>query len=142
MLYDENLRVETYKRGDVARKVTTISPRAGLLKTLITKSLEGDKAQDIICIPLKGKSDIADYMIIATGTSSRHISSMANHLAEKISGSGLSTFSTEGMGDSQWVVLDSPFVVVHLFIPEMRLMYNLEKMWSADFSEFTHAMQF
>ena len=124
----------------MARKVTTISPRAGILKALVTKSLEGDKAQGITCIPLKGKTDIADYMVIATGTSSRHISSMANHLAEKMS--GLTTFSTEGMGDCQWVVLDNPFVIVHLFMPEMRLTYNLEKMWSADFSEFTQAMQF
>ncbi len=125
----------------MARKVTTLSPRAEMLKELIARSLEGDKAKEIICIPLTGKTDIADYMIIASGTSGRHISAMANHLGEKISSSGLTHFSTEGMSECQWVVLDNPFVVVHLFMPETRTMYNLEKMWSADFSEIPHAVK-
>lgn len=112
-----------------------------MLQKLVTQSLEGDKAGSIICIPLKGKTDIADYMIIASGTSSRHISAMANHLAEKISTSGLTTFSTEGMGDCQWVVFDNPYVVVHLFMPETRAMYNLEKMWSADFSQISKTVK-
>lgn len=119
----------------MARKVTTIASRAEMLKALITRSLDSDKAKELVCIPLKGKTDIADYMIIASGTSSRHIASMATHLAEKITASGLTQFSTEGMTDCQWVVVDNPFVVVHLFMPETRSLYNLEKMWSADFSE-------
>lgn len=125
----------------MARKVSTITPKADLLKALITKSLKDGKANDVVCISLKGKSEIADYMIIASGTSSRHIHSLANQLGEKISISGLTRFSTEGMGDCQWVLVDNPYVVVHLFMPEMRGKYNLEKMWSADFSESTHSVK-
>ena len=94
---------------------------------LLTKSLEDGKALDITCIPLKGKTDIADFMIIASGTSSRHIHSMANQIGEKIALSGLTHFSTEGMSECQWVVVDSPYVVVHLFLPEIRTRYNLDK---------------
>jgi ribosome-associated protein len=125
----------------VARKISTIAPKAEMLKALVTKSLEDSKAVDIICIPLKGKTDIADFMVIASGTSSRHIHAMANQLGEKISISGLTRFSTEGMGDCQWVLVDNPYVVVHLFMPEMRGRYNLEKMWSADFSDSTQSVK-
>ncbi len=125
----------------MARKVSTIAPKADLLKALVTKSLDASKAVDITCIPLKGKSDLADYIVIASGTSSRHIHAMANQLGEKISNSGLTRFSTEGMGECQWVVVDTPYVMVHLFMPEMRSRYNLEKMWSADFSDSTQSIK-
>lgn len=117
----------------MARKVSTIASKASLLKALVTNSLADSKAVDVTCIPLKGKSDIADYMVIATGTSSRHIHAMANQLGQKIADSGLTRFSTEGMSECQWVVVDNPYVLVHLFMPETRSRYNLEKMWSADF---------
>ena len=126
----------------MARKLTpAVAPKANNLKKLIERSLEDDKAQDISVIALRGKSDIADYMIIASGTSTRHIGAMAEHLARKIGESRLCTFSTEGMTQCNWVVVDTPYVVVHLFLPEMRGMYNLEKMWSADFSDSGHAVQ-
>ena len=125
----------------MGKNIKTIAPKADLLKLLLTKYLEDSKALNITCIPLKGKTDIADFMIIASGTSSRHIHAMANQIAEKLSLSGLTRFSTEGMSECNWVVVDNPYVVVHLFLPEMRSRYNLEKMWSADFSDTQQTIQ-
>lgn len=101
------------------------------------KSLDNDKAQDIVVISLAGKTDIADYMVIASGTSGRHIGAMAEHLRQSIRASGVERVSLEGAGLSDWVLIDGGDVVVHLFRPESRAFYALEKMWgfSADKSQ-------
>jgi ribosome-associated protein len=109
--------------------------RAISLKDLILKSLDDHKAFDVEVIPLAGKSDVADFMVIASGTSSRHVGALADHAAEAIRHSGISEVMTEGAGESAWVVLDTPYVVLHLFQPELREHYSLEKMWRADFTE-------
>jgi ribosome-associated protein len=101
-----------------------------LLK-LVEKSLDDDKAQDIVVIDLAGKSDIADFMVIATGTSNRQIGAMAEHLRERAKALSLGNVSVEGGNQCDWVLIDAGDVVVHLFRPEVRAFYNLEKMWNA-----------
>lgn len=100
------------------------------LKDFIQKSLDDDKAQDIQVIDLSGKSALADYIIVATGTSSRHITAMAEKLSERLTVRGTKDIRTEGMGQANWVVLDAGDVIVHLFRPEVREFYDIEKMWS------------
>lgn len=95
---------------------------------LVEISLDADKAEDIVTIPLAGKSSIAEYMVIASGRSSRQVGAMAEHLAEKLKALGLSP-TIEGKAAGDWVLIDAGDVVVHLFRPEVRAFYNLEKMW-------------
>jgi len=97
---------------------------------LILKSLDDDKAEDIIAIELQGKTSIADHMVIANGRSSRQVLSMADHLLRRIKEAGLGTAQLEGKSQGDWVLIDAGDVIVHLFRPEVRNFYNLEKMWS------------
>lgn len=99
-------------------------------KDLISKSLDDDKAQDIQVIDLSGQSALADYIVVASGTSSRHIASMAEKLCERLAARGTKDIRTEGMAQANWVVVDAGDVIVHLFRPEVREFYNIEKMWS------------
>lgn len=101
------------------------------LKDLVMKSLDADKAEDVTCIELKDGSALADYMVIATGTSSRHVSALATKLQDRLNARGMRGLRIEGLGQSDWVVLDAVDVIVHIFRPEVRSFYNLEKMWSA-----------
>lgn len=100
------------------------------LKDLIVKSLDDDKGVDIQVIDLIGQSALADYIVVVSGTSSRHITSMAEKLRERLAARGTKDIRTEGMGQGNWVVLDAGDVIVHLFRPEVREFYNIEKMWS------------
>ena len=102
-----------------------------LLKTILT-SLEDNKAVDISVIDLAGKSSIADHMIVASGGSQRHVGALANHLLTKLRDEGFGKKNAEGMGHSDWVLIDAVDVIVHIFRPEVRAYYQLEKMWSAD----------
>ncbi len=100
------------------------------LKRLIETSLDDDKAQDIVAIDLAGKSSLADYMIVASGLSQRHLSALADHLMDKLRAIGFGSVPIEGKESSDWVVLDAGNIIVHLFHPEARRHYNLEKMWA------------
>lgn len=100
------------------------------LVELVIGSLDDDKAEDISIIDLRGKSSIADHMVIATGRSSRQVGAMAEHLMEKLKHTGLSV-AAEGLPQCDWVLIDGADIVVHLFRPEVRAFYNLEKMWGA-----------
>ena len=102
-----------------------------LLK-IVETSLDDDKAEDIVAIDLRGKSTIADYMVIATGRNSRQLAAMASHLDEKLTKAGVARVSVEGKNQGDWVLLDGGNVVVHLFRPEVRTFYALEKMWGAE----------
>ena len=97
---------------------------------LIEASLADDKALDPVTIDLTGKTSIADAMIVASGTSQRHLASMAEHLLERLKAAGLSGLRAEGQGQSDWVLIDAGDVIVHLFRPEIRSFYDLEKLWS------------
>jgi ribosome-associated protein len=100
-----------------------------LLKLVLTQ-LDDDQAQDIVTIDLKGKSSIADHMVIASGRSTRQVAGIAQKLAEKIKQAGFGPVKLEGLPAADWVLLDAGDIVVHLFRPEVRSFYNLERMWA------------
>ena len=104
-------------------------------------SLEDDKAQDILTIPLEGKSTIADYMVIASGTSSRQLSAMADHLEKMLKAAGCRGLNAEGAGKGDWILIDAGDVIIHLFRPEVRDFYQLEKMWADAETEETVIIQ-
>jgi len=101
----------------------------GSLHELVLKSLDDDQAQDIVSIPLDGKSTIADHMVIASGRSTRQVAAMAQKLAERVKHGGFGLTRIEGLPAADWVLVDAGDVVVHLFRPEVRSFYNLERMW-------------
>jgi len=105
------------------------------LQTLVERSLDDDKAEDIVVVDLQGKSSIADFMIIASGRSQRQLGAMAEHVAAKLKSAGVRHIGIEGGRNSDWVLIDGGDVVVHLFRPEVRLHYNLEKMWGMTLPE-------
>ena len=100
------------------------------LKQIVVKTLDTNKAQDIISINLKDKSSMADYMIIASGTSSRHIQSLSEQVLEKLKDNGINDSKIEGKDSNEWKLVDGIDLIVHIFHPEKRKFYELEKMWS------------
>ena len=100
------------------------------LKKEIINILDSNKALDIISIDLEGKSSIADYMIIASGTSSRHIQSLSEQVLDKFKENGFSQCKIEGRDSTEWKLVDGIDIVVHIFNPEKRKFYELEKIWS------------
>jgi len=92
-------------------------------------SLDDDKAEGAVIIDLAGKTSFTDYMVIASGTSQRHVGAMANNLCVKIKESGITNVAVEGQGQCDWVLVDAGDVIIHLFRPEVREFYNIEKMW-------------
>ncbi len=100
------------------------------LKDIIIKTLDLNKAYDIVSIDLKDKSSMADYMIIASGTSSRHIQSLSEQVLEKFKDSGLRHSKIEGKDSNDWKLVDGIDLIVHIFHPEKRKFYELEKIWS------------
>ena len=100
------------------------------LKNTILKTLDNNKALDIISIDLASKSSMADYMIIASGTSSRHIQALSEQVLEKFKNSGIKNCKIEGSDSSEWKLIDGIDLIVHIFNPEKRKFYELEKMWS------------
>jgi len=102
----------------------------GSLHALVLQSLDDDQAQEIVSIPLAGKTAIADHMVIASGRSTRQVAAMAEKLAERIKHGGFGNSRIEGLPAADWVLIDAGDVVVHLFRPEVRNFYNLERMWA------------
>jgi ribosome-associated protein len=102
------------------------------IKTLIEKTLDNNKAKDITSINLKNKSYIADYMIIASGTSSRHLQALSEILVTELKKNGLENCRIEGRESNDWKLVDTNDIIVHIFHPEKRNFYNLEKMWSEE----------
>ncbi len=100
------------------------------LKQVVIDTLDQNKAQDIISIDLKDKSSMADYMIIASGTSSRHIQALSEQVLEKFRSNGLNDSKIEGKESAEWKLVDGIDLIVHIFHPEKRKFYELEKMWS------------
>ena len=100
------------------------------LKTIILDTLDSNKALDIISIDLENKSSMADYMIIASGTSSRHIQALSEQVLEKFKNNGIKSCKIEGKESNDWKLIDGNDVIVHIFNPEKRKFYELEKMWA------------
>ena len=99
---------------------------------LITTSLDDDKAENILVIPLQDKSAMADYMVVASGTSSRQVAAMAEHIEFKLKQNKIAILGLEGLRQADWVLIDANDVIVHLFRPEVREFYGLERMWTDD----------
>ena len=100
------------------------------LHSLVMQSLDDDQAVEVVTIPLAGKSSIADHMVIASGRSSRQVASMATKLADKIKQQFGRIVRIEGLPVADWVLIDADDVIIHLFRPEVRTFYNLERMWA------------
>ena len=100
------------------------------LKQIIIHTLDNNKAQDIVSIDLEDKSSMADYMIIASGTSSRHIQSLSEQVLNKLKDNGIKDSKIEGKDSSEWKLVDGIDLIIHIFHPEKRRFYELEKMWS------------
>ena len=100
------------------------------LKSVVIHTLDLNKAQDIVTIDLKDKSLMADYMIIASGTSSRHIQSLSEQVLEKLKDNGIKNSKIEGKESNEWKLVDGIDLIVHIFHPEKRKFYELEKIWS------------
>lgn len=106
--------------------------RIGALEDLILARLDDDKAQDVVIIDLKGKSPVADALIVASGRSQRHVGAMADHLLRALKEAGYGKCRVEGMPSADWVLIDTGDVIIHLFRPEVRAFYNIEKIWSVE----------
>jgi len=129
------LLVRSDKRRSIPISDLKTAESSTILEVVLT-SLDDDKAQDVISIPLAGKSTIADYMVIASGASSRQLTSMADHLGRKLKECGFMAVGAEGGSSGDWILIDAGDIIVHLFRPEVRDFYQLEKMWAdQDFDE-------
>ena len=117
---------------EAAEKLAAMSPeqRASEILSIILSELDDDKAEDVVTIDLAGKSDIADHMVIASGRSQRHVGAMADKVIRRLKECGLGRARAEGKDACDWVLIDAEDVIVHLFRPEVREFYNLERIWS------------
>lgn len=97
---------------------------------LVLKSLDDSKAEDLVSIDMMGKSALADHMVIASGRSHRHVSALADHLLRDLKTVGVKAPKVEGLQNGDWVLIDTGDLIVHIFRPEVRSFYNIEKMWS------------
>ena len=114
---------------DTAPPTDGAAAEAEALHSLVLRSLDDDQAQDVVTIPLTGKSNIADHMVIASGRSTRQVASMAQKLQDRIKQDLGRHVRIEGLPVADWVLIDADDVIVHLFRPEVRSFYNLERMW-------------
>ena len=112
--------------------VEVLSTKPASVVKLIRNILENHKAEDTVIIDLHGKTTIGDYMVITSGNSNRQVKGLAENLVQTLKSKGLATIKPEGLPQGDWVLIDVGNVIVHLFRPEVRAFYNLEKMWEAD----------
>lgn len=108
----------------------TPEQRSREILSIILEELDDDKAEEIVTIDLNGKSDIADAMVIASGRSQRHVGAMADKILRRLKEAGLGRAKIEGQPACDWVLIDAEDVIVHIFRPEVRAFYNLERVWS------------
>ncbi len=102
--------------------------------TVVLDSLEGSKAEDIVPIDVTGKTPLADHMVVASGRSHRHVGAVADYLLRDLKNAGVKNVRVEGLGAADWVLIDTGDIIIHVFRPEVRTFYNLEKMWQIDTS--------
>ena len=124
----QSLPADAGKPGDLGAPLPASEP--GSLHALVLQSLDDDQAQDLVSIPLEGKTAIADHMVIASGRSTRQVAAMAQKLSERIKQGGFGHARIEGLPAADWVLVDAGDVIVHIFRPEVRSFYNLERMWA------------
>jgi ribosome-associated protein len=105
---------------------------------IVLQSLDDAKAEDIVSIDIAGKSSLADHMVVTSGRSNRHVAAVADQVVKALRDNGFSKPRIEGLPHADWVLVDGGDVIVHIFRPEVREFYNLEKMWQADFAADAH----
>ena len=125
-------RAPAAKAGATPRAANRPAPGIDVEATtkVVLTSLEDDKAEDILAIDIRGKSSFADMLVVASGRSSRHVSALADHVMRNLKDAGLKNVRVEGLPQGDWVLVDAGDVVVHLFRPEVRSFYNIEKIWA------------
>ena len=129
----KTLRTALRKKAEILPSpagISDIDAATRALKTVLD-SLEDSKAENIVSIDIQGKSSLGDYMVIASGRSHRHVAAVADHLLKALKDAGLGNARVEGMSGADWVLIDSGDIIVHVFRPEIREFYNIEKMWQA-----------
>ena len=134
------MTVNPAQETNIPTRKRKVPPAVKSVLKLVEESLDADKAEEIATLDLTNKSAIADYMILATGRSQRQLSSMAEHLVEKLKAHGHGHVPVEGQEVGDWVLIDAGDVIVHLFKPEVRAHYNLEKMWDVELPELERAV--
>jgi ribosome-associated protein len=123
---------EAAERGTPPSGYASIRAHPARLLNVVLDTLDAAKAEDVVCIDLKGKTSIGDHMVLASGRSQRHVGAVADHIVRKLKDEGFGRSRVEGQPQCDWVLIDAGDVIVHVFRPEVREFYNLEKMWSAD----------
>ena len=125
------MRTTTLKKADLAPSTPDIGEHNAADRVLeqVRESLEDSKAEDIVSINIQGKSAMADYMVIASGRSHRHVAAVADHLLRALKDAGYGNAKVEGLSSADWVLIDAGDIIVHVFRPEVREFYALEKMW-------------
>ena len=118
--------------GDPSETPTATSEEISPLARLVAERLEQDKAEDILEIDLTGKSPMADSMVVASGRSHRHVTALADHVSKELKDHGARSVRVEGLPNADWVLIDAGDVIVHIFRPEVREFYNLERIWGPD----------
>lgn len=116
------------KRSSTAKPAANIPASASLLADIV-RWLDDAKAEEIVEIPLEGKSSMGDYMVVASGRSDRHVGAIADQVSQKLKEAGYTRVRVEGQEACDWVLIDAGDIIVHVFRPEVREFYNLEKMW-------------
>ena len=123
---------EGAKRGTPPNGFASFGAHPDRLLKVVLDTLDSSKAEDVAIIDLRGKTSIGDQMVVASGRSQRHVGAVADHIAKKLKDEGFGRARVEGLPQCDWVLIDAGDVIVHIFRPEVREFYNLEKMWSAD----------
>jgi ribosome-associated protein len=123
---------EGAERGTPPNGFASIRAHPNRILEIVLGTLDAAKAEDVAVIDLRGKTSIGDQMVVASGRSQRHIGAVADHLIRKLKDEGFGRARVEGLPQCDWVLIDAGDVIVHVFRPEVREFYNLEKMWSAD----------
>jgi len=123
------------KRLAQATQVPAETPSTGpKMIDVVLQSLDDAKAEQTVAIDIAGKSSLADHMVVTTGRSNRHVSAVADQVVKALRDNGFSKPRIEGLPHADWVLVDGGDVIVHIFRPEVREFYNIEKMWQADFA--------
>lgn len=123
---------EAARKGSSLATSASPEPDSAALLEDVVRWLDDAKAEEIVSLPLKGKSALGDFMVVASGRNDRHVGAIAEQLREKLKARGESRVRVEGLGACDWVLIDTGDVIVHVFRPEVREFYNLEKMWQAE----------
>jgi ribosome-associated protein len=130
-LKGKTLRTALRKKAEIVPSPAGMNDIVSRAIRTVLASLEDSKAENIVSIDIQGKSSLGDYMVIASGRSHRHVAAVAEHLLKALKDAGLGNARVEGLAGADWVLIDTGDVIVHVFRPEVREFYNLEKMWQA-----------